>query len=54
MDAKEAEAFLRQNLTGYKIPVDYRFVTEIPKTPAGKNDRKALAKMYVAEKEAKA
>ncbi|MBO5557093.1 MAG: AMP-binding protein [Oscillospiraceae bacterium] len=54
MDAKEAEAYLRQSLTGYKIPVDYRFVDEIPKTPAGKPDRKALAALYKAEKEAKA
>lgn len=51
MDAAEAEAYLRRYLTGYKIPVDYRFVAELPKTQAGKPDRKALAAMYKEETE---
>lgn len=49
MDAAEAESYLRKYLTGYKIPVDYRFAAELPKTPAGKPDRKALAALYKAE-----
>lgn len=51
MDAAEAEAYLRRYLTGYKIPVDYRFVDTLPKTPVGKPDRKALAAMYKKETE---
>lgn len=53
MDKAEAEAYLRKYLTGYKIPVDYRFAAELPKTPAGKPDRKALAALYKAENEQK-
>ena len=46
MDAAEAEAYLRQSLAPYKIPVAYEFIDALPRTAAGKADRKALAKMY--------
>ena len=46
MDAAEAEAYLRQSLAPYKIPVAYEFIEELPRTAAGKADRKALAAMY--------
>ena len=49
MDADEIEKYLRQSLAPYKIPVDYRFIDEIPRTSVGKADRKALAAMYAAE-----
>ena len=46
MDAEEAEKYLRQSLAPYKIPVAYEFIEAIPRTPAGKADRKVLAAMY--------
>lgn len=46
MDAAEIEAYLRQSLAPYKIPVDYKFIDELPRTPAGKADRKALVALY--------
>ena len=46
MDAAEAEAYLRQSLAPYKIPVAYEFIEALPRTAAGKADRKALAAMY--------
>ena len=49
MDAAEAETYLRQSLAPYKIPVDYKFIDALPRTAAGKADRKALAALY-AEK----
>ncbi len=46
MDAAEAEAYLRKSLAPYKIPVDYKFIDGLPRTGAGKVDKKALAAMY--------
>ncbi len=46
MDAEEVEAYLRKSLAPYKIPVAYEFISELPRTAAGKADRKALTAMY--------
>lgn len=46
MDAAEVEAYLRKSLAPYKIPVAYEFIAELPRTAAGKADRKALVKMF--------
>ena len=46
MDAAECEKYLRKSLAPYKIPVAYEFISELPRTAAGKADRKALVAMY--------
>jgi len=46
MDAAEVEAYLRKSLAPYKIPVAYEFIEALPRTAAGKADRKALVKMF--------
>ncbi len=46
MTAEEAEKYLRQSLAPYKIPIAYEFISELPRTAAGKADRKALSAMY--------
>ncbi len=46
MTAEEAEKYLRQSLAPYKIPIGYEFINELPRTAAGKADRKALSAMY--------
>ena len=46
MTAEEAEQYLRQSLAPYKIPIAYEFISELPRTGAGKADRKALSAMY--------
>ncbi|MBQ3211273.1 MAG: AMP-binding protein [Oscillospiraceae bacterium] len=46
MDAAEAEKYLRTTLAPYKIPVAYEFIAELPRTAAGKADRKALQALY--------
>jgi acyl-coenzyme A synthetase/AMP-(fatty) acid ligase len=38
----------KQKLGGVKSPKSVQFVAEIPKTPAGKIDRKALRALYWA------
>ncbi|MEA2460646.1 MAG: long-chain acyl-CoA synthetase [Actinomycetota bacterium] len=40
--AEELDAFCEQNLAKYKRPAEIRIVTEIPKTPVGKPDKKAI------------
>ena len=46
MTAEEAEQYLRKSLAPYKIPIAYEFISELPRTAAGKADRKALSAMY--------
>lgn len=46
MDAVEIEEYLRKSLAPYKIPVAFKFIAELPRTAAGKADRKALVAMY--------
>lgn len=46
MDAAEVETYLRKSLAPYKIPVAYEFISELPRTGAGKADRKALVALY--------
>jgi fatty-acyl-CoA synthase len=42
MAAEELLAFCRSRLAGYKVPRSVRFVSEMPKTGAGKIDKKLL------------
>ena len=46
MTAEEAEQYLRKSRAPYKIPIAYEFISELPRTAAGKADRKALSAMY--------
>jgi len=39
---EELLAFCRSRLAGYKVPHSVRFVSELPKTGAGKIDKKQL------------
>ena len=40
----ELSALCAENVPTYMIPAEYRFVTEIPRTPVGKVDFRALEK----------
>ncbi len=42
LDAKALQDFVRERLSPHKYPRDVRFVDDLPKTPSGKLDRKAL------------
>jgi long-chain acyl-CoA synthetase len=42
MTAEEAEAYCRENLTAYKVPKEFEFVDDLPKTMVGKVLRRAL------------
>jgi long-chain acyl-CoA synthetase len=42
MDAKEIEAYTRENLTAYKVPKEFEFRDDLPKTMVGKVLRRAL------------
>jgi acyl-coenzyme A synthetase/AMP-(fatty) acid ligase len=42
VDAKSLEAELSARLTRYKVPRDYRFCAQLPKTAVGKIDKVAL------------
>ncbi|KAB7628313.1 acyl-CoA synthetase [Alkalilimnicola sp. S0819] len=42
----ELEAYLRERIAGYKVPKNYVFIDELPKTGAGKIDRRALRERY--------
>jgi long-chain acyl-CoA synthetase len=53
MTAEEAEAFTRENLTAYKVPKEFEFVDDLPKTMVGKVLRRALVEQEKA-KQAKA
>jgi acyl-CoA synthetase (AMP-forming)/AMP-acid ligase II len=37
---------LKQNLAGYKIPKQYFFVDELPRTSLGKLEREKIKKMF--------
>ena len=39
---QELQDFVRERLSGHKVPREVRFVDDLPKTPSGKLDRKAL------------
>jgi len=40
--APQLRSFLRERLAGYKVPKEYRFVAELPRTASGKARRKAV------------
>jgi benzoate-CoA ligase family protein len=42
LDEDELKDFARGRLAGHKVPGEIRFVDDLPKTPSGKLDRKAL------------
>ncbi len=46
LSAEEIKQYCTGKLAGYKIPKRFYFVSELPKTPVGKIDRKALAMQY--------
>jgi O-succinylbenzoic acid--CoA ligase len=43
---KNIKDFLKQNLAGYKIPKQYFFVDELPRTSLGKLEREKIKKMF--------
>lgn len=42
VDERSLKAFVRERLSPHKVPGEVRFVDELPKTPSGKLDRRAL------------
>ncbi|MCB0787336.1 MAG: AMP-binding protein, partial [Flavobacteriales bacterium] len=45
MTADEARTFCKENLSGYKVPTEVAFLSELPVTPVGKPDRKKLRQL---------
>jgi benzoate-CoA ligase family protein len=43
VDERSLQDFVRERLSPHKVPREVRFVDDLPKTPSGKLDRKALA-----------
>ena len=43
VDERTLQDFVRERLSPHKVPREVRFVDDLPKTPSGKLDRKALA-----------
>jgi amino acid adenylation domain-containing protein len=50
VDVKPLERKMRTRLPQYMLPREYRFMTELPRNPNGKVDRKALLAMLDKEK----
>ncbi len=50
LDAAELQGFLEKRLARYKLPREFVFVTEVPRTPMGKIVRGALKEQYAAMK----
>lgn len=46
LSAEDLLAFLREHLAGFKVPKSVVFADALPKTGAGKMDKKALAEQY--------
>lgn len=46
LDAVALKAFLKERLTGFKVPKDYITLDELPKSSAGKLLKRELRKMY--------
>ena len=42
VDERSLKDFVRERLAGHKVPREVRIVDDLPKTPSGKLDRKAL------------
>ena len=42
VESEALRAFVRERLAGHKVPAEVRIVDDLPKTPSGKLDRKAL------------
>ena len=49
MDNPEIEKYMRENLTAYKVPKEYEFVDDLPKTMVGKVLRRALVEQEKAK-----
>jgi long-chain acyl-CoA synthetase len=45
-------AFARERLADYKTPEQILFLTELPKGPTGKVDRRALKEMLIGKAQA--
>jgi acyl-coenzyme A synthetase/AMP-(fatty) acid ligase len=46
VDPQSLEAHLRKHLLATHIPVHWRFVSELPRTPSMKIDRGAVARLF--------
>ena len=46
--AKDIQAFARERLAGFKVPRSIEFVDELPRSPAGKIQRKKVRDPYWA------
>jgi acyl-coenzyme A synthetase/AMP-(fatty) acid ligase len=42
VDERALQDFVRERLAPHKVPREVRIVSDLPKTPSGKLDRKAL------------
>ena len=49
---EELQAYVRDRLARYKVPREIAFVEQLPRTSTGKLQRRKLAALYEAEKEA--
>jgi fatty-acyl-CoA synthase len=49
LSGKELQQFLKERIAGYKVPRIVEFVAELPKTGAGKIDKKVLKEQYSKE-----
>jgi acetyl-CoA synthetase len=47
--AEQIKTFMKENLSAHEYPRKIEFVSELPKTPAGKVDRKTLRDRAKAE-----
>ena len=47
----DVRAFAKERLAAYKVPKSVEFVDAIPRTPAGKMDKKAIKKEYWGDRE---
>ena len=50
LDAELVRAYCEQRLAHFKVPALYAFEEELPRTPTGKVDRRALSAKYDARK----
>ena len=51
LSAQEIRSLLKSRLASYQIPSQYLFLSEIPKTPNGKTDKREIRKLFIQAKE---
>ena len=49
IDGESLRAFVRSQLASYKVPKAFAIVAELPKTGAGKIDKRTLAERWTGE-----